>query len=121
MQYMLLIYAAEGGWDAMPPEAQEAEMAKWWGYSEEMRTAGVMVAGATRLKNNWPSCVALINAWLNSVTLPAWSPAAVLRRPTTLPRLTSKEVSVNSVANNSQTMRQESSAAKRRFDWSCKI
>ena len=45
MHYMLLIYAAEGGWGDMPPEAREAEMAKWWGYSEAMRTAGVMVAG----------------------------------------------------------------------------
>jgi hypothetical protein len=45
MQYMLLIYGAEGGWDDMPPEAQEAEMAKWRDYSDEMRAAGVMVAG----------------------------------------------------------------------------
>ena len=42
---MLLIYAPEGGWDDVPPEAQEAEMAKWWTYSEEMKAAGVMVAG----------------------------------------------------------------------------
>ena len=45
MQYMLLIYAQEGGWDDIPADAQEAELAKWWAYSEEMSKAGVMVAG----------------------------------------------------------------------------
>lgn len=45
MQYMLLIYAPEGGWDEMPQDVQDAEMAKWWSYGDEMTKAGVMIAG----------------------------------------------------------------------------
>jgi hypothetical protein len=45
MQYMLLIYAEEGGWDQIPADAQQAELAKWFTYSEEMKAAGVMIAG----------------------------------------------------------------------------
>lgn len=45
MQYMLLIYAEEGGWDDIPADAQQAELAKWFSYSEEMKAAGVMIAG----------------------------------------------------------------------------
>lgn len=45
MQYMLLIYGEEGGWQDIPEDAQKAELAKWFAYSEEMKAAGVMIAG----------------------------------------------------------------------------
>ena len=42
-QYMLLIYSpAEGG---PSPEQQQAEMPRWFEYTESLRSAGVMVAG----------------------------------------------------------------------------
>lgn len=42
-QYMLLIYTpAEGG---PAPEEREAEMPKWFQYTEELRSSGAMVAG----------------------------------------------------------------------------
>lgn len=42
-QYMLLIYTpAEGG---LSPEEREAEMPKWFQYTEELRSSGAMVAG----------------------------------------------------------------------------
>ena len=45
MQYMLLIYGDENGGGAGTEEEQQAEMAKWFAYTEEMRSAGVMKAG----------------------------------------------------------------------------
>jgi hypothetical protein len=45
MKYMLLIYAAEGAWGAATPEEQEAELAKWFGYTADLEKAGVLIAG----------------------------------------------------------------------------
>jgi hypothetical protein len=45
MQYMLLIYGNENGRAGMSEEQQQAEMAKWFSYTEEMRSAGVFKAG----------------------------------------------------------------------------
>jgi hypothetical protein len=42
---MLLIYGDESGRGNLGEAEQEAEMAKWFGYTEEMRSAGVMSAG----------------------------------------------------------------------------
>ncbi len=44
MQYMLLIYAEEMAPQGTPEE-QQAEMAKWFKYTEDLQAAGVMVAG----------------------------------------------------------------------------
>jgi hypothetical protein len=42
-QYILLIYApTEGG---PSPEEMEAEMGRWWEYTQALRDAGVMLAG----------------------------------------------------------------------------
>jgi hypothetical protein len=45
MQYMLLIYSDENGRGAGTEEEQQAQMAKWFSYTEEMRSAGVMKSG----------------------------------------------------------------------------
>lgn len=45
MQYMLLIYGGEGAMDNATPQEREAEMGKWFAYTNDLRTAGVMVAG----------------------------------------------------------------------------
>jgi hypothetical protein len=45
MQYMLLIYGDESSAGAGTEEEQQAEMAKWFSYTEEMRSAGVMKSG----------------------------------------------------------------------------
>jgi hypothetical protein len=50
MQYLLMIYAAEGGWNAMPPEAQKAGVAAYTAYTEALRKAGVLL-GSNRLKD----------------------------------------------------------------------
>jgi hypothetical protein len=43
MQYMLLIYSVEGGWNAMPEEQQKAGLAAYMAYGEALRKAGVYV------------------------------------------------------------------------------
>ena len=45
MRYMLLIYGNEGGMMGASEEEQQAEMAKWFQYTEELRTNGVSTAG----------------------------------------------------------------------------
>ena len=45
MRYMLLIYGDESGRGAASEADQQAEMAKWFSYTEEMRNAGVSSAG----------------------------------------------------------------------------
>jgi hypothetical protein len=45
MQYMLLIYGDENGGSGMSEAEQQAEMAKWFAYTEELRGAGVMKGG----------------------------------------------------------------------------
>ena len=45
MRYMLLIYGDESGWGNLSEADQESEMAKWYSYTEEMRSAGVSDRG----------------------------------------------------------------------------
>ena len=45
MRYMLLIYGDESGWSNLSEADQQAEMAKWFSYTEEMRSAGVSDQG----------------------------------------------------------------------------
>ena len=45
MRYMLLIYGQEGQWGNASEAEQEAEMAKWYGYTQELQNAGVSTAG----------------------------------------------------------------------------
>ena len=45
MRYMLLIYGDEAGWGESSEAEQQAEMAKWFAYTEEMRNAGVSQQG----------------------------------------------------------------------------
>jgi hypothetical protein len=45
MRYMLLIYGNENGRANVSEADQQAEMAKWFAYTEEMRAAGVSQQG----------------------------------------------------------------------------
>ena len=45
MRYMLLIYGDESGWANASEADQQAQMAEWFGYTEELRTAGVSELG----------------------------------------------------------------------------
>ena len=45
MQYMLLIYGEEAGWAALSDEERGRWMQDYQAYTEELRTAGAMVAG----------------------------------------------------------------------------
>jgi hypothetical protein len=45
MQYMLLIYTQESGWENLSDEAQAAAMKAYRDFTEELRGAGAMVAG----------------------------------------------------------------------------
>ena len=45
MQYMMLIYGQEGGFDDLSQEARDAGMQEWFAYTQQMKEAGVMVAG----------------------------------------------------------------------------
>jgi hypothetical protein len=45
MRYMLLIYGNESARGGGSEAEQQAEMQKWTDYTEEMRSAGAMVAG----------------------------------------------------------------------------
>jgi len=45
MQYMLLIYADETGWAAIPPEQQPQEMQAWNDYTAWLNDKGWMQAG----------------------------------------------------------------------------
>src|SRR5919108_6420785 len=45
MRYMLLIYGDESGWSNLSEADQQAEMAKWFSYTEEMRSAGISDQG----------------------------------------------------------------------------
>jgi hypothetical protein len=58
MRYMLLIYGDESARGSGSEAEQQAEMAKWYAYTEEMRNAGVSSAGdalqptATTVRDN---------------------------------------------------------------------
>jgi len=45
MQYMLLIYSQESGWENLSDEAQATTMKAYRDFTEELRGAGAMVAG----------------------------------------------------------------------------
>jgi hypothetical protein len=50
MQYLLLLYANEGGWSQMTQAQQQQGMAAYTAYTEALRKAGALV-GSNRLKN----------------------------------------------------------------------
>ena len=45
MRYMLLIYGDESAYPDMSEADQQAQLAKWFAYTEEMRNAGVSQQG----------------------------------------------------------------------------
>ena len=49
MQYLLMLYAEESGWDKMTPEQQQQGMAAYRAYTEALNTAGVL-RGSNRLR-----------------------------------------------------------------------
>src|SRR4030095_9554408 len=49
MQYLLLLYANEGGWNQLTPEQQEQGKAAYMAYGEALRKAGAFV-GSNRLE-----------------------------------------------------------------------
>jgi hypothetical protein len=57
MRYMLLIYAGESGWGDLSEADQQNEMAKWYGYTEEMRAAGVSTQGEALQPTATATCV----------------------------------------------------------------
>jgi hypothetical protein len=57
MRYMLLIYADESGWGDLSEADQQAEMAKWYGYTEEMRAAGASTESAALQPTSTATCV----------------------------------------------------------------
>lgn len=57
MQYMMLIYAEEGGWENATQEQRDAEMAKWFAYSTDMEKAGVMIRGDALMPTATATCV----------------------------------------------------------------
>lgn len=49
MQYLLLLYANESGWDKMSPKEQQQGMAAYTAYTQALQEAGVL-AGSNRLR-----------------------------------------------------------------------
>jgi hypothetical protein len=49
MQYLLMIYAEESGWEKMSPAEQQQGVAAYTAYTEALRTAGVL-KGSNRLR-----------------------------------------------------------------------
>jgi hypothetical protein len=45
VQYMLLIYGDENGWESLSDEQRAGWMAQYRDFTEELRSAGAMVAG----------------------------------------------------------------------------
>ncbi len=45
MRYMLLIYSDESRWSEISEADQQASMQEWFGYTEELKTAGVSELG----------------------------------------------------------------------------
>src|SRR2546421_11478558 len=45
MKYLLAIYAEERDQNGAPPEQMEAELGRWFSYTEDLEKAGVLVAG----------------------------------------------------------------------------
>jgi hypothetical protein len=44
MQYMLLIYSDETGWNQLTPQQQQQGMAAYYAYTEALQKAGAMVS-----------------------------------------------------------------------------
>jgi hypothetical protein len=57
MQYMMLIYGPEGGFNDLPQEQLNAMKQEWFVYSQQMGEAGVMVAGDALLPTTAATCV----------------------------------------------------------------
>ncbi len=49
MQYLLMLYAEEGGWSRMSPAEQEQGIAAYGAYTQALKTAGAL-AGSNRLQ-----------------------------------------------------------------------
>jgi hypothetical protein len=49
MQYLLMLYASEGGWDQLTKAEQEQGMAAYTAYTEALKNAGAL-AGSNRLQ-----------------------------------------------------------------------
>ena len=49
MQYLMLLYSNESGWNQLTPEQQEQGKAAYQAYGEALRKAGIFL-GANRLK-----------------------------------------------------------------------
>lgn len=61
MQYLLLLYANEGGWDDLSPEEQEQGVAAYVAYTEALQEAGAL-AGSNRLQpSESATCVQVEN------------------------------------------------------------
>ena len=50
MQYLLLLYANESGWDKMSAKEQQQGMAAYTAYTQALKEAGVL-AGSNRLRS----------------------------------------------------------------------
>jgi hypothetical protein len=57
MRYMLLIYGDESGWANLSEAETEAEMGKWYAYTQEMQDAGVSTAGEALQPTSTATCV----------------------------------------------------------------
>lgn len=57
MKYMMLIYTPEMDSSDWSPEDQQAELAKWFAYSEDMSKAGAMIAGDALQPTATATCV----------------------------------------------------------------
>jgi len=57
VKYMMLIYTPEMDSSDWSPEDQQAELAKWFAYSEDMSKAGVMIAGDALQPTATATCV----------------------------------------------------------------
>lgn len=51
MQYLLMLYAEEGGWARMSPAEQEQGVAAYGAYTQALKTAGALV-GSNRLQGS---------------------------------------------------------------------
>jgi hypothetical protein len=49
MQYLLMLYSNEAGWDALSPAEQQQGIAAYQAYTEALKKAGVL-AGSNRLQ-----------------------------------------------------------------------
>jgi hypothetical protein len=57
MRYMLLIYGDESRWGNLSEAESEAEMGKWYAYTQEMKDAGVSELGEPLQPTATATCV----------------------------------------------------------------